>query len=118
MTTTSHCGDTARNALIVNRDVSLAALDTTTRLAANTVNSIVTLNDANAREKQDAQNTANLALESNQGLISKLSDLTNSALSRTQDPGSDTSKIALYVGGAIAVALILALFSGKKGKTV
>lgn len=103
-------------ALSSNRDVSLVGIDTTARIAANAINSVVTLREAETREKIDSLNSANLALQSNQGLATKLADLTNNALQRSQDPGSDTSKIALYVGGAIGIVLVLALFS-KKGKT-
>ena len=107
---------TSRDALNTAGNVAQSAIDTTGQVASDAINTVVGLQNVAAREQQGTLDSTNLALTTNQGLIDKLSSLTDAALNRTQDPGAASTKIALYVGGAVAVALIIALFS-KKGKT-
>lgn len=90
----------------VNRD----SLDTTANVATAAINQVGSLAAISARERQDVLNTTTTALQSQQGLASKVADLTSAALERSQTPDSAVTKQLLWVVGAVAALALLILF--------
>lgn len=96
--------DTAAAALAANRDVSGLAIETTGKTAEQVINAAVDLYSIGSRERADAMKNDALLLQSNQGLVGKLTELTGAALERSQTPDSAVTKQLLWVVGAVAVA--------------
>jgi len=106
----------AAEAFAANRDVNLASLDTTSRLAANAINSVVGIGEVSSRERIDTLESTNLALQSNQGLANKFSDLAGAALERSQTPDSAVTKNLINAVVVIAVVVAAFFIFGRKKK--
>ncbi|WP_415907280.1 hypothetical protein [Oleiharenicola sp. Vm1] len=131
--------NTSLGALAANQNVSQRAIDTTagvanlsiaaqndlakTTVAQNSalslgaINTVAGLAEVSARERQDVLNTTTTALNSQQGLASKIADLTSAALERSQTPDSAVTKQLLWVVGAVAVLGMLFLFGASRRKS-
>jgi uncharacterized protein with beta-barrel porin domain len=106
--------DVALGSIYAQRDTAQSAIDANAALSMGAINTVAGLAEVSARERQDVLNTTTTALNSQQGLASKIADLTNAALERTQTPDSAVTKQLLWVVGAVAVVGILALFGNAK----
>jgi hypothetical protein len=104
----------AQSSIEANRDINARSLDTTSRLAQSAINTVAGIGEVASRERQDVLASTNLALQSQQGLANKFSDLASAALERSQTPDSAVTKQLIYVVGAVlAVVVLFALHSRK-----
>ncbi len=91
-------------ALAAQRDVAGLAIETTGATAGRAFDAAVDLYAIGSRERADAMKQDALLLQSQQGLVSKFSDLTAAALERSQTPDSAVTRQLLWVVGIVAVA--------------
>lgn len=96
-------------ALAANRDVSGLAIETTGAVAGRAFDTALDLFAIGSRERTDQMQESARVLQSNQGLVDRLSSLTSAALERSQTPDSAVTKQLLWVvgGSVVAVALLL-----------
>ncbi len=108
--------DTAGMSLAANQNVSLRAIDTNAAVSAAALNTAAGLARISSDERRDVLNTTDTALQSQQGVLDKLSGLASAALERSQTPDSQVTKTMLYVAGIVAVIIGFLLLRSPRTK--